>query len=399
MKKVLYVTYRNIYPVTSGEKITMMQNLQILSKYFDVDCLMLSEKELDEQHIDYLKRFSKNVFHFNIGNIFVRSYFCLLALFSGKPLQNGYFYSKKMNDFIQNNYVKYDFIFCVHMRTGQYVLNIKNIKKIIDCPDSITLNSLNEYKKSKGIRKLLFKIDYLNVKKFEKNNYMLFDLIYVISKRDEHFLVSLNPKLTTKTRILYNHARDLGYKEEYNIISKEPSICFMGKMSYGPNIIAIKFFVENIFPAIKAKYPNVIFNLYGGDVSPSIKKLSKMQGIKIHGFVDDISREIQSNHFVVAPMISGSGTQNKILECMYLKKLVITTELGADGLENLSGKEIIIAKNKEDFIDKCIFYLDTQNTRKRTEIGELARGYIINNYSKQKSEEQLLCPLMEVLKS
>lgn len=367
----------------------MMQNLCFLSEKYDVDCIILDKDDPSEESLKELKKYAKNIAYVKMGSLFFRAFHCLFNFLTGKPLQNGYFYSHKMKKMIRQNYKNYDAIFCMHMRTGQYVLDLNDIKKYIDCPDCITLNSKNEYKSSKGLRKLLFRIDYMNVKKFESFKYRLFDGIYVINKRDKDFLVGLDKRLEGKTYILYNYVRDLGYKSEYDKIS-ECSICFLGRVAYGPNTAAIKHFVTNIFPYLKGTYPSLIFNVYGGSVTKEIKQLESVEGVRIHGFVDDVAKEIQSNTFVVAPMVSGSGTQNKILECMMLKKLVITTKIGIDGLDDITEDEIVVCNDDKEYIEKCLFYLSSDNYRAMKAIGENSHKYVTSHYSKENSKSQLL---------
>ena len=367
----------------------MMQNLVFLSEKYDVDCLVLDSDCPSEESVSELKKYCCNITFVKMSNIFLRFIYCLLNLMQGKPIQNGYFYSKKIKNFVLKNYKKYDGIFCMHMRTGQYVLNLKDIKKYIDCPDCISLNSKNEYESSKGIRRILFKFDYKNVKKFESTKYNLFDGVFVINKRDKESLIKMDGRLEHKTFLLYNYVRDLGYNPKNDKVST-PSVCFLGRVAYGPNTVAIKHFVFDIFPSLKRVFPDLIFNVYGGSVTKEIKRLELIDGVRIHGFVDDVAKEIQSNSFVVAPMISGSGTQNKILECMMLKKLVITTKIGIDGLDDITGNEIIVCDDDNSFINKCLYYLKNENYSEVKSIINNSYSYVVKHYSKENSKLQLL---------
>lgn len=395
MKKILYITYRNFYPIFSGEKITMMQNLILLSKHYEVDCLIIDDKKMNDSELEYLRKYAKNVFFFQRSNLLFKLFNCLKFLLKGRPLQNGYFYSKKADDFVSKNYHDYDLLFCTHMRTGQYVINIEEIKKVLVCPDCITLNSKNEAKSSKLLRKAIFKLEAKNVEKFESHEYEKFDFLYIISENDKQKLSEIAPRIINKTGLLFNYARDLGFSN-LNLESPKPEICFLGKLSYGPNVAAILYFSKNIFPKLKEYYPDLVFNVYGSGSSRKLKSLFKLKGVKIHGYIEDIAKEIQKNCFVVAPMISGSGTQNKILECMFLKKLIVTTQIGVDGLYNLSGNEIIVGNNDKDLIEKCLYFLSDDHQKEKKFIEDNARKYIIKNYSEAISEKQLNEPLEKI---
>lgn len=365
----------------------MMQNLLILSKKYDVDCLIMDKKSEKEQSFDEIKKYSKNVFYFKQPNLFVRALNCLKFLILKKPIQNGYFYSRKMNKFVHKNSENYDGIFFMHMRTAQYGLKIST-KKYIDCPDCITMNSFNEFKNSKGLKRLIYRFDYKNVKRFEATKYREFDGVFVINNRDKKQLIELDNKLEHKVYLLQNYVRDLGMLD--NLSEKRNEICFLGRMAYGPNILAIDNFVKNIYPRLKEQFPNLIFNIYGGSVVGKIKKLTKIDGVIVHGYVENVAKEIQQNRFVVAPMISGSGTQNKILECMRLKKLVLTTQLGVDGLDNVSDEDIVVCNDNDDFVKKSLYFLSDESDIKKQIIEENAFRYVQNNFSFEISETQLL---------
>lgn len=365
----------------------MMQNLRILSEKFDVECLIMDKGKKEKHCFDEIEKYSKRIVYVKQPNSFIRFFNCLKSLVFKKPIQNGYFYSSKMKSFIKKNYKNYDCLFFMHMRTAQYAVDI-NAKKIIDCPDCITLNSYNEYVNSKGLRRFIYKIDYKNTKRFESTKYQCFNRVFVINHRDEQKLIELDSRLKYKIIILQNYVRDLGMSE--NVIENSNQICFLGRMAYGPNIHAINNFVSNIFPDLKKEYPDLVFNIYGGSVVKKIKNLEKVDGVIVHGYVENVAKEIQSNRLVVAPMISGSGTQNKILECMRLKKIVLTTQLGVDGLDHITSNDIVVCNDNIDFIEKCKYFLSKQSNEEKQRIENNAFNYVVNNFSFEISKQQLL---------
>jgi len=127
-------------------------------------------------------------------------------------------------------------------------------------------------------------------------------------------------------------------------------------MDYAPNVAAVTYFVERIYGNIKQKITDVSFHILGGHVCDSIKKFDGNNGIVVHGFVNDAAYYLQRSTVVIAPMRSGAGLQNKIIQAMYLGCTVITSELGADGLADLVGNEIVIymddARIRQQIIEK-----------------------------------------------
>lgn len=208
----------------------------------------------------------------------------------------------------------------------------------------------------------------------------------------------MDPALKGKTFLLYNYARDLGYRpDNRHIDPAHPSLCFLGRVKYGPNTAAIQFFLKEVMPKLREKFPGLVLNVYGGDVEESMKALEHDYPVVFHGFVDDVAGELQRNTVAVAPMISGSGTQNKILECMRLRLCVITTRIGADGLSGLTGKELIVSESAEELIQNCLHYLDSANEAERDAVGDEGARYVKKNYSIEAVEAQLFDRLDEVV--
>jgi glycosyltransferase involved in cell wall biosynthesis len=161
-------------------------------------------------------------------------------------------------------------------------------------------------------------------------------------------------------------------------------------MSTEPNVNATMYFVNKIYPKVKKVYPDFEFNIIGGNATKEISSLSNIDGINVHGFVDDVAGLIQEQRLVVAPMVSGSGLQNKIIESMKLKKMVITTKIGSDGLTGLKGNELVIADNTDDFIDKLVYYLDDENSNDLNNIAAEGKKYVEKTYSFETVKKQLL---------
>jgi glycosyltransferase involved in cell wall biosynthesis len=181
--------------------------------------------------------------------------------------------------------------------------------------------------------------------------------------------------------VIPNYSRDLGYDMNRDVKIKSLKISFIGKMSYEPNVNAVKHFVNNVFLEIKKTYPDLEFHIIGPNPSKYIKSLENVTGIKVRGFVDDPAYELMSSKLIVAPMRSGSGMQNKILESMYLGKVVVTNHLGISGFDNISDNEIVICESDLDMISKINSLLNDKNSNMISEIGSNARKYVISNYS------------------
>lgn len=162
-------------------------------------------------------------------------------------------------------------------------------------------------------------------------------------------------------------------------------IIFIGKMNYEPNVVAVIYFAECIFPNIQKYYPHSQFIIVGAHPDERVKKLAERKGITVTGYVDSIELYLQTASIVVAPMLTGAGIQNKIIQAMAYGCCVVTTSIGAEGLA-IYNNEIAIAD--EDRVMVQIILLLLGNPEKRREMGRLARAYVIENLSEEVISKQ-----------
>ncbi len=381
-KKLLFIFFRPPFPTIGGDRIRMQQNLKLLSKHYNVDVLFLNEEITKEKTILELKKYATNVYYFDFDK--KKFYLNTLKgiLLNRNPLQVNYFYHNKVQQWVDKNIENYNMVFCNTIRTTEYVKD-KTIYKIVDFVDAISMNYEKAFKIKKiSLWKLMYRIDKKRVLKYEKQILMIFDKKIIISDVDKNYI--LNGKSDEDLEVIPNGILADGFIEK----EEKERISFIGKMNYEPNQTAVIFFVENVFPHVLKKKPDIIFQIVGIKPTKKIKALEKKyKNIIVTGYVEDINIYILQSKLIIASMISGAGVQNKILQSMHLQKCVITTSLGAEGLIGVTDREIVIENNNIQMAKRIIYYLKYDEERKK--IGINARRYIENTFSRKIIEDKL----------
>lgn len=172
-------------------------------------------------------------------------------------------------------------------------------------------------------------------------------------------------------------------KSKHNPESKQ--IVFVGKMSYEPNVVAVTFFVDKILPKLRVQNSHVSFTIVGANPDSRVIALQSVDGVSVTGFVDSIEPYFQNAAVVVAPMLTGAGIQNKIIQAMSYGCCVVTTPIGAEGL-NIMNDEIAICNDEGEMVDVISRLLE--DVQKRERMGDLARQYVINNMASEIIEKQ-----------
>ena len=161
---------------------------------------------------------------------------------------------------------------------------------------------------------------------------------------------------------------------------KRGRVVYTGGMDWYPNRDAVTFFCSRILPELRMLGQEVEFVVAGrGPTEEFRRQLADVPELKFAGAVPDIREEIAKAAVCVVPLRIGSGTRFKILEAAAMEKPVISTQLGAEGLEFRDGEEIILADEPREFARAvCGLLSDPQRGR---ELGKAARNKVEEKYS------------------
>jgi glycosyltransferase involved in cell wall biosynthesis len=156
-------------------------------------------------------------------------------------------------------------------------------------------------------------------------------------------------------------------------------LLFCGSLWSLPNAEGLYWFCKNIWPIILHELPTLKLLIIGaGDLPEKYLDIKETQNIEFTGAVEDVKTWYNCATIAVVPLLTGSGTRLKILEAMALGVPVISTQVGAEGINYNNETDIIIANEEKEFAEKVITLL--KNKKLRIEIAERASGLVKNHY-------------------
>lgn len=135
---------------------------------------------------------------------------------------------------------------------------------------------------------------------------------------------------------------------------EDPSFVFVGAMSTEANADAVRFFVRQILPLIRRVIPRVRTLIVGSRPTPEVQALHDGQSVVVTGTVPAVEPFLQDATMSVVPIRFGGGTRIKILEALAHGVPVVSTRIGAEGLEVEHGRHLLIADTPEEFADACV---------------------------------------------
>jgi polysaccharide biosynthesis protein PslH len=127
-------------------------------------------------------------------------------------------------------------------------------------------------------------------------------------------------------------------------------ILFCGSLDYFPNQEGLKWFCTDVFPLILEKVPDTKLIVVGrGDPGEELKRLLRHDSIINHGKVEKVDTYYRNSGLAIVPLLSGSGTRLKLVEAMAFDTAVVSTSIGAEGINYTDGQNILIGDTREDF--------------------------------------------------
>lgn len=173
------------------------------------------------------------------------------------------------------------------------------------------------------------------------------------------------------------------------------TVLYTGGMDWHPNRDAVTFFAAAILPELRALVPGAVFRIAGRTPDDAFRRrFESVPGLEFTGMVPDMRREISRAAVCVVPLRLGSGTRLKILEAGAMEKAIVSTRLGAEGLEFRDGEEILLVDDPRSFARTVGELLD--DAPRRLALGRAARRRVEKEYSAHVLQSALRQCLQEV---
>jgi glycosyltransferase involved in cell wall biosynthesis len=224
---------------------------------------------------------------------------------------------------------------------------------------------------------------YLNhltdtLKQFEIKMLNQVDGIAAITEKDAEFFMQAAPE-TPVTAIPFGiDTRGSALPMIKPSLTSHPTLFHLGSMNWLPNQEGIHWFIRKVWTEVYAKHPELKFHLAGRGMPVWLKSLN-VPGIIVDGEVPDAMAYMQSHSIMIVPLFSGSGIRIKIIEGMLAGKAIITTAIGAEGIECTDGINILIAEDVDSYVKEIEKCLKTPGLIE--ELGQNAWEMVIKNHN------------------
>ena len=170
------------------------------------------------------------------------------------------------------------------------------------------------------------------------------------------------------------------------------SCVFWGRLDFEPNIQALEWFCQAVWPRVVAQVPDAQFHILGFAPVPEVRRLADGQGVSLHENLPDLRAEIARCQVVVLPMQSGGGIKNKLLEAAAMARPVLCSQRACNGLNLGSGSALQTARRPLQWANELVGLW--QSPDRRRQLGDAARRWVIEAHSWRTTAELAAKPLV-----
>ncbi|MDO8651346.1 MAG: TIGR03087 family PEP-CTERM/XrtA system glycosyltransferase [Undibacterium sp.] len=381
-ENLMLLVHRIPFPPNKGDKIRSYHLLKYLTQHYTVHLGTFVDDENDLQYIETVKQLCGESCFLYLNPMLAKLK-SITALLANRPLSLDYYRSAAMRSWVRSvikeKAIKKIVVFSSAM--AQFVEAFPETRRVIDFVDVDSDKWLQYASKKVWPMSWLYHREAQTLLAYEKNLANGCDAALFVSQAEADLFKRLAPESTDKIGF-FNNGVDVDYFSpgisSLNPYSpKDRVIVFTGAMDYWPNIDAVHWFSEQVFPAVRKQYQDALFYIVGTRPSEKVLQLANLPGVRVTGSVPDVRPYLAHADIVVAPLRIARGIQNKVLEAMAMAKTVVVSPQALEGIDALPGQELLVADNAIHFSTILLDLLMRENES----IGIAARKKVETRYN------------------
>jgi polysaccharide biosynthesis protein PslH len=317
----------------------------------------------------------------------------LQGLIAGEPLQYRLLYSPALQTALDAFLTEDppDIIHVEHLRMARYARNWTTRFPVVwDAVDHLaTLFQQTQQRSVSRVWRLVSRLEAPRLQTFEIKLTEAFPRTLVISSRDEAgFLrAGANPKRLTMIPM----GRMI--PPPSTLPRHESTLILSGNLNYHPNVAAVLYFMEQIWPLIQREFPAVKLQLVGAQPAPAIQVLAS-ESVEVTGFVPEILPYLQQATVALAPITYAAGVQTKVLEACAAELPLVATTMAIENLGLRPDEHVLTGDTPQAFAAAVSRLL--RDASLREQLGQAGRAYVVEHYALDRVAARLIACYNEV---
>jgi polysaccharide biosynthesis protein PslH len=393
--KILYLAHLLPWPLTGGAQIKSYHTLQALSAHYEVTMLALVRSESERVHLAHLAPLCTGGIETfllprgGVKNKLRDVFYATRALLTNQSFlmtrdyQSTLWKKLRLPDYLAN----FAAIHVDHLQMMPFVPESVAIPIVLEQHNA---EFLIPKRLSETVGNPLMRWyaggEWRRLQRVEAASCERATVTLVVSEEDRALLQPLAPQANF---VLYPIGVDTDYFSFQAREKNSQNLLSIGTMYWPPNVDAMVYFCDEILPLIHKQYPQCTLQIVGPKPVASILQLAKSDDkIEVTGFVDDVRVYAQTCGVFIVPLRSGSGMRVKILTALAMGLPVVSTTVGAEGIDVVHGEHLLLADTPQAFAESVIALLD--NPQYADQLGREGCARMQEQYSWSATTRSLL---------
>jgi glycosyltransferase involved in cell wall biosynthesis len=382
---ILFLAHLLPWPLEGGGQIKSYHTIQALAASFDIKLLAFIRKPEEAENIEPLT----SLCPLGIATVPLprtkvsNARTALSSLISGRSFIIARDAATEMQEEVSRclSQEEYHLLWVDHLQMAQFVPTDTGSTRVVLDEHNIEFRIPQRLAETvdNPLVRWYAQTEWPRLRRFERRAILRADLTLAVSPEDEEGLCTLAPE-----KISDIAAIPIGVDTEYfGVARRQPgsrTLLSIGTMYWPPNVEGMHYFCRDIYPKIKRQMTDVRLNLVGARPVASIVALGEAdQSIQVTSSVPDVRPYAEDCGAFIVPLLSGSGMRVKILNALAMGLPVVSTTVGAEGIEVRHGRDILLADTPEAFADAVVSLLE--NPTYATNLGIAGRHLVEERYS------------------
>jgi glycosyltransferase involved in cell wall biosynthesis len=225
-------------------------------------------------------------------------------------------------------------------------------------------------------RRALLEIEWRKMRRYEAAACSAARLTIAVSAADRDALAANAPGAAVAA---VPTGVDLDYFAPHGTAEAPARLVFIGSMDWRPNEDAVLHFIREVLPRVRREVPAATLTVVGRNPSAELRSAALAAGVEVTGAVADVRPYVAAAAVAVVPLRVGGGTRLKIFEALAMRKAVVSTSVGAEGLPVADQEHLLIADGPERFAAAVVVLL--RDPSRRAALGQAGRRLVERSFS------------------
>ena len=358
-RRILFLSWESPWPAYSGAALRTDGILREISKYFNVELLLLTRQPLSPDQVNYLSNFVEDITRIPLKDVSLRDKIKVVTLmfWKGTPyhsaileisLQKHPETRKKINNF--------QGIVFTNLGHWGMLVRSKPAKNWVlnQCDADVDFWRVYGKNTSNPLIWLFAKINYALSKRQFPSIYSHVGHIISVSKEDKNLTQLLSPN--SNISIIENGVDCDYFSPAKNNNMTDKRLLFTGTSAHR-NIVALRYFLKEVYPLVQKELPDIELLVAGNFHLEAQKEFQDYSSVSFTGKINDIRPAYNKSDVFVAPFKDVHGSKLKISQAMAMEMAIVSTEQGIRGFPLVDGESVLIAKDDKQFANHIITLL------------------------------------------